>query len=193
VEILDTGGSEGYNFIRHQWIKNCGGLIFVYDISTASSLDLIEQQLCDAQTVLSNLHQQPPTAPTIPIALVGNKFHKLPSGKVSDEEGRQLADKYGAKFFETSAHDTKGFHDACVYLLREMGAGRAPSSASEESTAALKQPRTDWTKLNLHFIQRSIPSGRLAESEKDSEMVESHELDHREVSWWYWVCGIWAK
>ncbi|KIM93173.1 hypothetical protein OIDMADRAFT_61815 [Oidiodendron maius Zn] len=150
VEFLDTGGSGNYDKIRDQWISNCGALIYVYDISDALSFGRVRQQLCDAQTFLLNLHKKFPTTPTIQIALVGNKVDKQQMREVSEKEGRQLADKYEATFWETSARDAKGFCDACIHLLKAMGAGRDASSfTTEDSSTALKQPRTDWMQLVL--------------------------------------------
>ena len=79
--------------------------------------------------------------------------------EVSEKEGRQLADKYKATFSETSARDAKGFCYACIHLLKAMGAGRdAPSFTTEDSSTALKQPRTDWTQLVLR-VRQWIPFG----------------------------------
>lgn len=154
VEFLDTGGSGNYDKIRDQWISNCGALIYVYDISDALSFGRVRQQLCDAQTFLLNLHKKFPTTPTIQIALVGNKVDKQQMREVSEKEGRQLADKYEATFWETSARDAKGFCDACIHLLKAMGAGRDASSfTTEDSSTALKQPRTDWMQLVLRVRQ----------------------------------------
>ncbi|KIM93849.1 hypothetical protein OIDMADRAFT_94751, partial [Oidiodendron maius Zn] len=124
VEILDTGGSELFQEVRPQWIQNCGGLVFVYDICEVSSFDLIQQQLCDAQRLLSNLHRQSPTAPVIPIALVGNKTDKWAARQVLEEEGHLLADEYEAIFLETSAQYAQGVEELFIRLLRKMRAIR---------------------------------------------------------------------
>lgn len=154
VEFLDTGGSEDYQGIRDQWITQCDALIFVYDISDASTLSLVQQQFCDAQTFLSNQYRQSPTTPAIPLALIGTKVDKQSEREVSEKEGRQWAVECGATFWETSAHDAKGFGDACIYLLKEMGADQdACSFTTEDSITALKQPRTGWIQSILQIRQ----------------------------------------
>jgi hypothetical protein len=164
------------------------------------SFDSIEELLRDTHAILLNLHRESPTAPRTPIALVGNKTDKEAAREVSEKEGRQLAEKYGAEFFETSARDDKGIYDPFIYLLEKIGAvGDAPSLASEESATALKSSQTDriqWVFRVWYAIQSSIFNGRgrPAKNEKDLEMGESGELDHREASWWLWihllVCGV---
>jgi hypothetical protein len=133
-------------------------LIYVYDISDTKSLSRVQQQLHYDQTFLSNLYQQFPTAKRKSVALVGNKADKQWAREVSTEEGQQLADQYEAAFWETSARDAEGFCDACIYLLKVMGAGRdAPSFTTEDSATALKQPRTDWMQSILR-VRQWIPA-----------------------------------
>lgn len=135
VEFLDTGGSEVFQDMQNQWTKQCEALIFVYDTSDVSTFEVVQQRLSKAQTCLSE--------GTIPMALIAN--HKQSVRKVAEKDGRQVADAYNATYWETSARDTNGFVDACINLLRELGAGRdCTSVTTEDSVAALKQSRSDW-------------------------------------------------
>ncbi|PSS18312.1 hypothetical protein M430DRAFT_70482, partial [Amorphotheca resinae ATCC 22711] len=118
VHFVDTGGSECCNdHLRDQWTRNCRGIVFVYDISDASTFCLVREQLYAVHAFLLNLYKQFPTTPTRLIAIVGNKADKRPR-EVLETEGRQLADEHGAIFWETSAVDAKGFDGACINLLR---------------------------------------------------------------------------
>ena len=185
---LDTGCCESFKRARTQWIKNSGAFIFVYDTSRLSSLYYIQE-------LLSDIHQQCLIAPAIPIALVGNKTDKLVAREVPEVEGRQLAQEYGALFLETSAQGdlVVVFKNLVIRLLKEMRAVR-------RATPVLKQPQTYWTQSTLRawYHNTSNKRGAPVENEKDLEIGDSRELDHREVSWlrtcWYpisfWMCGI---
>lgn len=132
MAVLDTGGLEDIKGLRLQWIEGCGGLIFVYDISEELSFHDMQEQLNDAQTLLSNLRQRSPTAPEIPIALVGNKTDKVAARTVPLETGQRLADEHAAIFLETSArYDAKGVEDLFIRLLKKMRAARDVSSVKD--------------------------------------------------------------
>lgn len=147
MEFVDTGGSECLNdSLRDHWTRSCGGIVFVYDISDASSHALVEEQISAVQLFLSNHYKQSPETPKKPIALVGNKIDKG-RREVSENDGHRLAENHGATFRETSVHDANGFKDVCVRLLREMGAGgEIPSCTTEK-------PQTDWVQSILGALQ----------------------------------------
>ena len=147
------------------------------------------------QQLLRVVHQKYLIAPAIPIALVGNKTDKLVAREVPEVVGRQMAHEYGALFLETSAQDDSVvvFKNLVIRLLKEMRAVR-------EVTPILKQPQAYSTQSTLRAWYHNTSNKRaaLVENEKDLEIGDSRELDHREVSWlrtcWYpisfWMCGI---
>lgn len=128
-------------------------MVFVYDISDASTYGLVEKQISAVHLFLSNFYRQFPDTPKKAITLVGNKVD-IKRREVSERDGHRLAEEHGATFWETSVLEVDGFKDVCIRLLREMGAGRhTPSCATENSTTAIKQPQANWRESILRAWQ----------------------------------------
>ena len=56
----------------------------------------------------------------IPWVLIGNKCDLVDERKITTEEGMQLAKKYNAPFFETSAKDRTNVYEAVEALVRKI-------------------------------------------------------------------------
>lgn len=95
IEVLDSGGSKCLEQMRPRWIRGSEGLVLVYNISRRSSFEYVRQLY---QTNISVLA----TVGAISIALVGNMNDRSPRRKVSIDEGRALANQWGAFFFEVN-------------------------------------------------------------------------------------------
>lgn len=85
VQIWDTAGQEQYHSITTSYFKNTAAALLVYDVSSRSSFE-------DIQVWLNELKQN--SHEGVAITLIGNKCD-MPEDKreVSEEEGRQFADK----------------------------------------------------------------------------------------------------
>ena len=110
VYVWDTAGSEKFRSISRTYYRNTACALIVYDISdkktfenALSWIDVIKRESG------ANTH----------IILVGNK-DDLENREVTEEEGKELAEKYDLKFFETSAlngHNIEEvFIDACTEI-----------------------------------------------------------------------------
>ena len=94
VQIWDTAGQENFRSITRSYYKNSGCALLVYDISKKESFESIQSWIDDCKS----------SAPeTVLMVLVGNKSDLTEERKVSEEEGREFAEKNGLLFFETSA------------------------------------------------------------------------------------------
>ena len=83
-----------------------------YSITSRSSLDEV---VCYFETVMRIRD-----ADDIPWVLIGNKCDLVGERKITTEEGIQLATKYHAPFFETSAKDGTNVYEAVEALVRKM-------------------------------------------------------------------------
>ena len=94
VQIWDTAGQENFRSITRAYYKNSVCALVVYDISKRDSFNNLSLWIEDCK------NQSPKT---IYMILVGNKSDLEDKREVTLEEGKELADKYGIDFYETSA------------------------------------------------------------------------------------------
>ena len=94
VQIWDTAGQESFRSITRAYYKNSVCALIVYDISKKDSFNNVSIWIEDCK------NQSPKT---IYMILVGNKSDLEDRREVSFEEGKELAEKYGLDFYETSA------------------------------------------------------------------------------------------
>ena len=94
IQIWDTAGQENFRSITRAYYKNSVCALVVYDISSRDSFNNVSTWIDDCK------NQSPKT---IFMVLVGNKSDLSDRRQVNTEEGKELAEKYGMLFFETSA------------------------------------------------------------------------------------------
>ncbi len=96
IQIWDTAGQENFRSITRAYYKNSVCALVVYDISSRDSFEHVTTWIEDCK------NQSPKT---IFMVLVGNKCDLKDKRQVSEEEGKDLAEKNDMMFFETSAKD----------------------------------------------------------------------------------------
>ena len=110
VQIWDTAGQDRFRAITKNYYKGAHGIILTYDVTDENSFknikNWIKQIEQNAQTNVCKV-------------LVGNKCDK-PDRKVSEEEGRKLANDFGMNFFETSAKSNQNVNETFTFLTREI-------------------------------------------------------------------------
>ena len=94
IQIWDTAGQERYKAITSSYFKGSNGCFIVYDITSESSFNNIENWYAEIQKE---------TSKDIPILLVGNKCDLEDERKVPIEKGKEKARNLNCAFFETSA------------------------------------------------------------------------------------------
>jgi GTPase SAR1 family protein len=114
MQIWDTAGQEKFRSIVQQYYKGAMGIILTYSVTDKRSFQNIEGWM----------KQIAVNAPDAVIVLVGNKAD-LNERQVQTEDGQQLAEKFGLKFYETSAkvgtNVEEVFHDVAIMIRGKLG------------------------------------------------------------------------
>ena len=100
--MWDTSGKENFRSITRAYYKNSACALVVYDISSRDSFNNVSTWIEDCRNNSSE---------KIFMVLIGNKSDLADKRQVSTEEGRELAEKYEMKFYETSAKTGENVND----------------------------------------------------------------------------------
>eukprot|EP01117_Protostelium_nocturnum_P016042 TRINITY_DN627_c0_g1_i1.p1 TRINITY_DN627_c0_g1~~TRINITY_DN627_c0_g1_i1.p1 ORF type:complete len:185 (+),score=67.33 TRINITY_DN627_c0_g1_i1:152-706(+) len=131
LDILDTAGQEEYNAMRDQYMRAGHGFIVVYSVIDNNSFEAIPE-------LMEHIIQTKDSS-KIPKILVANKCDfGAPERKITAEQGKQLADKYGCPYLECSAKSRLNVDEAFFGLVREIRkAGDAPAKKKKKGCQIL--------------------------------------------------------
>lgn len=115
LQIWDTAGQERFRTITTSYYKGAHAILIVYDITDKESFDHVKNWMADIDKFAKQ---------GVIRILVGNKCDLEHKRAVPKENGKELADKCGIKFVETSAKDTVNieelFIDTAKFLLAKQ-------------------------------------------------------------------------
>ena len=137
LQIWDTAGQERFKSITRSYYKNCHGWLAVYDITDLDSFEKV-------QSLIEYYKSESEATLPFNIVLVGNKWDLDASRKVSYEKGKELADKYEIRFFETSVKTDINIDEAFF----TVSAQAIQDGKKEDNTMEIKiqQLHQDMTK-----------------------------------------------
>ena len=111
VNIWDTAGQERFTSMITTYYKGAKGALLVYDITRAKSFEFADKLIKEMRQKIGNI---------VPIILVGNKSDLSLLRRVSKNEAKYKANKYGIKFYETSALDSSNINHAFEDLIKDI-------------------------------------------------------------------------
>ena len=109
--LYDTTGQEKYKSIALNIIKNAQGIILMYDITDRKSFESIPDWIKSVKDAKGS---------NFPMILLGNKLDKEDVRVIKEKEGKELADEYKIKFFETSNKTGTNIQEAGMALVNEI-------------------------------------------------------------------------
>lgn len=143
VHIWDTAGQESFRAITRSYYRTASLCFLVYDVTDAATFAHLRQWHADVRA-----H----AAPSVVVAVVGNKTDLTARRVVSSEDAGRLAEELGALYFETSAWTGDGvreaFHGTLAHVVPSQpddgGASvcRAGLCADRRLLAAAVSPRS---------------------------------------------------
>lgn len=113
VQVWDTSGQENFHKITTSYYRGAQGIMLVYDVTEKKSFENVAYWIKNIKAHASD---------SVQIVLVGNKIDLRDgapdaTGMVTTEMGRQVAQKFGVPFFETSAKAANYVEDAFMTLV----------------------------------------------------------------------------
>jgi len=113
VEILDTAGQDEYTPLRETFMHTGDGFMLVYSITDDQTLE----ELRSIREQILRVHRNK----KIPMVVIGNKVDMAKKDRaVSKEEGKALAEEFGAKFLEVSAKENSKVKDSFEQLIKTV-------------------------------------------------------------------------
>ena len=97
LQVWDTAGEERFRTITTSYYKGAQAIIVVFDITDRDSFEHVKNWMADVDKFAKE---------GVLRILCGNKCDLEHQRKISKEEGKELASKYGIQYIETSAKDT---------------------------------------------------------------------------------------
>ena len=110
IQLWDICGSTRLRIVSSSYYRRTNGAIVAYDISDKWSFDQVKTWIEDVKAY-SNTE--------INIVIVGTKCDRL-DRKVTEEEGKKLADELGVRYFETSAKTGYNVNEAYNFLIKNI-------------------------------------------------------------------------
>lgn len=127
LEILDTAGQDDFESLRPQWMMERDAYVFVFALDQGDSLRELDP--------FYELHRQINETKRVPIVLCGTKSDivKLEPKKrqVSEAVARETAERFGAKYIETSAFNGENVEEVFRLVVREVW-GNKPAPKKEK-------------------------------------------------------------
>lgn len=110
VKIWDTAGQEQFKSLTRNFFRNSDGIILVYDVCNAESFEAIDTWI---ESIIDNTDREKK------MVLLGNKVD-LEHREISKEDGEKMAQKYGIKYFETSAKEDVNISTAIRSIIEDV-------------------------------------------------------------------------
>lgn len=101
LSIWDTAGSEKYRSIANSYFNNAQGILLCFDISNRKSFEELNNFWIEF--IHEYLETGTEKNKVCLVYLIGTKLDLAADRKVNSEEGKELAAKFGGKYYETSS------------------------------------------------------------------------------------------
>lgn len=108
--------------MRSQWIRYGEGFCIIYSITSSLSFETLAKEINPLLTRLdiANINELNTLGPSLPLSLFGNKSDLESQRQVSTEEGKEMAAKLGASFFEGSAKQCLNVNETFFSIVRAI-------------------------------------------------------------------------
>ena len=161
-DIWDTVGQEKYRSLAKIFYKDAKVIVFVYDITTEYSFNELKNYWYEETR--SNTDGSPI------LAVVGNKIDLYKEQKVSNNDGKEFAEKIGAIFQTTSAQSDSGISTLFdnigkTYLIPNFDY-RATDKTAQENFMKKKQEENNKKDMQKRVKGVQLENKKVDEAKK---------------------------
>ena len=161
-DIWDTVGQEKYRSLAKIFYKDAKVIVFVYDITTEYSFNELKNYWYEETR--SNTDGSPI------LAVVGNKIDLYKDQKVSNNDGKEFAEKIGAIFQTTSAQSDSGistlfYNIGKTYLIPNFDY-RATDKTAKENFMKKKQEENNKKDMQKRVKGVQLDNKKVDEKQK---------------------------
>ncbi|XP_069762612.1 GTP-binding protein Rheb-like isoform X2 [Narcine bancroftii] len=129
LQLVDTAGQDEYSIFSFSHTVNIHGYVLVYSVTSMKSFEMIKTIRSKLLDMMGKIHR--PSSPhyespcfcqmcRIPTVLVANKRDLSKQRMVQTEEGKKLADSWGAAFLESSAKQNETVVQVFKMMIQEI-------------------------------------------------------------------------
>ncbi|KAM4644157.1 GTPase RhebL1 isoform 1-T1 [Amazona ochrocephala] len=114
LQLVDTAGQDEYSILPHSFVIGIHGYVLVYSVTSLRSFQVVK--------TLHNKLYESRGKTRMPVVLVGNKADlSLQSRReVKTDEGKKLAESWGAIFLESSAKESQVTQGIFMKIIEEI-------------------------------------------------------------------------
>ncbi len=141
LQVWDTAGQERFRTITTSYYKGAQAIIVVFDITDRDSFEHVKNWMADVDKFAKE---------GVLRILAGNKCDLEHQRKVSKDEGKELASRYGIDYIETSAKETTNieelFFNTTDNFLNKQVSGpikKTPSNEGIDLNKKEEEPKTN--------------------------------------------------
>ncbi|XP_064900665.1 ras-related protein Rab-27B isoform X2 [Columba livia] len=109
LQLWDTAGQERFRSLTTAFFRDAMGFLLMFDLTSQQSFLNVRNWMSQLQ---ANAYCENPD-----IVLIGNKADLSDQREVNERQAKDLADKYGIPYFETSAATGQHVENAVATLL----------------------------------------------------------------------------
>lgn len=131
LQIWDTAGQERFRTITTSYYRGAMGVIIIYDVTDEKSFNNIHYWIKNVDKH-ANIN--------VDKILVGNKCDLVDKRMVDEDRGRELSERYGVKFYETSAKNCINIDEIFIEILNLVKTRLIDSKLSNNDTFTVEPP-----------------------------------------------------
>uniref|UniRef100_A0A7S4IRV3 Uncharacterized protein n=1 Tax=Vannella robusta TaxID=1487602 RepID=A0A7S4IRV3_9EUKA len=124
IRIVDTAGADDQDIFQDTYAVGIHAYALVFSVASRSSFETTQN--LNMKILNAN------SANKVPRILVGNKSDLRLERQISEDEGKQLAQKWGCPYIECSAKHNENIAELFTKLLQEVEKDLAPPRQQQQ-------------------------------------------------------------